>query len=250
MGGLSIFFEEDGLSTTGISLIRINTERIAPPRALWVPFELGRPLGAPNDPAFQRRVLLAAFDLLDEPSGPIIKDFPGDAPETEVALTDDEMEGLVCLIAPPKLPDVNASASELGRDLLGEIRTLAPWYNLAVTRRGRTTVGPSGLGIDAAAKYVTAFIDDQSTPPPRDDIPDGRALKLSYEDLKAYYGEAITMQPGFASAERVEDWLFNETVLGKTMWRLQAVCTASDDEYYRYLSVNSIIPDRQVQKHR
>ena len=58
MGGLSIFFEEAGLSTTGISLIRINTEKVAPPRALWVPFELGRPLGAPSDPAFQRRVLV------------------------------------------------------------------------------------------------------------------------------------------------------------------------------------------------
>jgi hypothetical protein len=29
-----------------------------------VPFELGRPLGVPNDADFQKRVLLAAFDLL------------------------------------------------------------------------------------------------------------------------------------------------------------------------------------------
>lgn len=249
MGGLSIFFEEAGLSTTGISLIRINTEKVAPPRALWVPFELGRPLGAPNDPAFQRRVLMAAFDLLDAPAGPIIADFPDDAPESAIALDEDEMDGLVCLIAPPKLVDKNAPASELGREIMQEIKSLAPWYNLAVTKRGRTTVGPSGLSIDAAAKYLAAFIEDQTIEAPRDDIPAGRVLKLSYEDLKAYYGEAITMQPGFTNSGRVEDWLFNETALGRCMWRLQDVCAASEDEYYRYLSGKSIIPDRQVEKH-
>lgn len=248
MGGLSIFFEEDGLSTIGISLIRINTERIAPPRALWVPFELGRPLGTPNDAEFQKRVLMAAFELLDAPGGPIISDFPDDAPDSESALDDNDMEGLVCLIAPPRLPDKFASASELGRELLQEISSLAPWYNLAITKRERTTVGPSGLKIDAAARFLAAFLADQTTPPPRDDIPAGRALKLSYEDLKAYYGEAITMQPGFGNSGRVEDWIFNETVLGEALWQLQEICSASSDEYYKYLSRNSIIPDRQVVK--
>jgi len=44
-----------------------------------------------------------------------------------------DTDGLVCLISPPKQPDSNPPASELGRDLLEEIRTLAPWYNLAAT---------------------------------------------------------------------------------------------------------------------
>ncbi len=65
MGGLAIIFEEEGLATTQISLIRIHTERTRPPRALWVPFELGRPLGVPNDKPFQTRVLTAALGLLD-----------------------------------------------------------------------------------------------------------------------------------------------------------------------------------------
>ena len=248
MGGLAVFLEEAGLSTTSISLIRINTEKVAPPRALWVPFELGRPLGAPNNPDFQKRVLRGALDLLDAQSGPVLADFPDDAPAASSALSEDEMEGLVRLIAPPKLPDKNAPASELGQALVKEIGTLAPWYNLAVTKRGRTTVGPSGLDITEAGKYLAAFLDDQATPAPRDDIPAGRVLKLSYEDLKAYYGEAITVQPGFDGSGRVEDWLFHETVLGKALWRLQDICAASDDEYYRYLSGKSIIPDRQVEK--
>ena len=62
-------------------LIRPQAENTKPPRALWVPFELGRPFGPPNDPAFQRRVVLAALGMLVEDGGPVrIIDFPDDDP--------------------------------------------------------------------------------------------------------------------------------------------------------------------------
>ena len=72
--------EEEGLPTTQISLVREHTEKIKPPRALWVPFELGRPLGPPNDAAFQKRVLIAALKLLEASGGPVLEDYPEDAP--------------------------------------------------------------------------------------------------------------------------------------------------------------------------
>lgn len=246
MGGLAIVFEEEGLATTEISLIRIHSERTVPPRALWVPFELGRPLGVPNDAAFQKRVMMAAFALLDADSGPILTDYPEDIPESAEAQDEDSMMGMVCPIDLPKPPDASAPTSEIGTALMKEIGSLAPWYDLAVRTRGRTTVGPSGLSIDAAAKYLATFLDDQSIAAPRDDMPAGRVLKLAYEDLKSYYGESITAQPGYNTSKRVEDWLFNETVLGKALWRLRAICRDSDDEYHQYLGRNSIIPDRQI----
>ena len=64
-----------------ISLIRPQTENTKPPRALWVPFELGRPFGPPSDPQFQKRVILAALRLLERSKGPVvIEDFPDDDP--------------------------------------------------------------------------------------------------------------------------------------------------------------------------
>src|SRR5205823_7005082 len=55
-----------------------------PPRALWVPFELGRPFGPPSDPPFQRRVILAALRLLERAGGPvIIEDFTEDDPRAQ-----------------------------------------------------------------------------------------------------------------------------------------------------------------------
>jgi len=64
VSALGHYLEEAGIATVAISLIRPQTEHTKPPRALWVPFELGRPFGPPNDPPFQRRVILAALRLL------------------------------------------------------------------------------------------------------------------------------------------------------------------------------------------
>ena len=81
MSALGHYLEEEGIPTVAISLIRPQTEKTKPPRALWVPFELGRPFGPPSDAAFQKRVILAALRLLERERGPVvIEDFPEDDP--------------------------------------------------------------------------------------------------------------------------------------------------------------------------
>jgi hypothetical protein len=76
--------EAGGIATTSISLIREHTEKIKPPRALFVPFPFGLALGPPGDVDLQHRVLAAALDLLSVPAGPVLCDFPEDsAPDTE-----------------------------------------------------------------------------------------------------------------------------------------------------------------------
>lgn len=71
--------EAAGIATTSISMVREHTEKTKPPRALFVPFPFGYALGRPNDPELQHRVLRAALDLLAEPAGPVLRDFPDDA---------------------------------------------------------------------------------------------------------------------------------------------------------------------------
>ena len=71
--------EANGIATTSISLVREHTEKIKPPRALFVPFPFGHAFGRPNDPALQHRVLHAALDLLNATAGPVLVDFPDDA---------------------------------------------------------------------------------------------------------------------------------------------------------------------------
>ena len=67
--------EYAGITTVSISLLRDITEKIRPPRALFVPFPLGYPLGEPNNPELQTRVIRAAFALLPRTDFPVLETF-------------------------------------------------------------------------------------------------------------------------------------------------------------------------------
>src|ERR1700721_2901202 len=70
VSALAHMLEGRGTPTVAIGLVRPQMEKTPPPRGLWTPFQLGRPLGEPEDSAFQRRVLLQALGLLERRDGP------------------------------------------------------------------------------------------------------------------------------------------------------------------------------------
>ena len=71
--------EEIGISTVSITLVKSITEQVKPPRALAVPYRFGYPLGEPNNPSLQRKIILAALELLqDHQPPPAIVEFTAD----------------------------------------------------------------------------------------------------------------------------------------------------------------------------
>ena len=67
--------EREGVTTVSISLLREVVSVLKPPRALFVPFPMGFPLGAPNDAGLQHRVIAAALKLLERDDTPILAEF-------------------------------------------------------------------------------------------------------------------------------------------------------------------------------
>lgn len=67
--------EYAGITTVSISLLREITEKVQPPRALYVPFPLGYPLEEPNNIELQTRVIEAAFALLPRNDTPVLETF-------------------------------------------------------------------------------------------------------------------------------------------------------------------------------
>lgn len=57
MGLVQRVVEEAGIATVSITQVRKVTERIRPPRALFLKWPFGHALGAPGDTLQQRRVL-------------------------------------------------------------------------------------------------------------------------------------------------------------------------------------------------
>ncbi len=69
--------ERRGIATVCLVLLREIAEKVRPPRALAVPFRHGYPLGRPDDPEGQRKVLEAALKLLHHPGpAPVLAEFP------------------------------------------------------------------------------------------------------------------------------------------------------------------------------
>ena len=235
---LAHFIEEAGVPTTGISLVRPHTEVIKPPRALWVPFELGRPLGPPDDPGFQKRVLMTLLKLLEEKEGPVLEDFPEDEPESE------EITVLACPVNFAREAEETGDTDEMLTALRREMTAMRPWYDMAVNKRQRTTVGVSGIGLDNLGDFIFAFVSGEPPENPRNDIPLSNTLKFAVEDLKSYYNEGITAQPGQANAssKMLQDWFWNETVGGKVLLALKKVCEASSDDMTKMIGAHFIVP--------
>lgn len=183
MCALSYYLEAAGILTTGISLVRENAESLQPPRSLWVPFPLGRPLGKPNDAAFQHRVIHAALLLLTKPAGPVLEHFPEDAPS--VAL-EDAPTCPVSFAAPH--PHNETWAARLRAEQI----QLQPWYELGQRRRkGRSLVGASMNTINEILDQIGDLLDTETLP--TDDL---KWFKLAIEDAKVFYIEALTAHPG------------------------------------------------------
>ena len=207
VGGLGHYLEERGLATTQISLIREHTEIIKPPRALWVPFELGRPFGVPKDSVYQKKVLKHALDLFERSSGPILEDFPDESPYNQ------EMPApVLCPVQFEPRSREQERVSKQVAEFQTEILQLRSWYERAIKTRNRTTAGISGLSIEEVVELVTRFVGDESQDAlmVEEDLVD--RIRMACEDLKAYYFEAVSAQPGQRTdGESFTNWFWGET---------------------------------------
>ena len=219
MGALGHFLERQGIPATGISLVREHTETVRPPRALWVTFKLGRPLGIPDDAPFQRRVVKAALDLLQRTDGPLIADYP------EHVTEEADFTGWACPINLAPRPSDTLAA---------EIDRLAVWYDRAVAARGRTTVGVSGLDMPAAGRLIVQAMDGA--------LPPAQSLKEAIDDLRAYYLEAASAFPDPGTAKTRKTWFWDETILANTLLALQPRLAVSAEPQHRILANLTLIP--------
>jgi hypothetical protein len=235
VSALGHYLEEEGIATVAVVLIRPQAENTKPPRALWVPFELGRPFGPPNDPAFQKRVLLAALGMLVEDGGPVrIIDFPDDDPR---ARRDPAWQ-------PPFMPAAVASgpAASLASRLEAEILLLRGAHRRWMEQYGRSTVGLSGRAIGDGARYVADWLRGKAPPSPRDGFSAPLILRFAVDDLKAYCLEAAGAGAAKPSSRQLTDWFWNETATGTALHVLRELLQRHEDERLRLIVSNFVVP--------
>ncbi|MBT3765093.1 MAG: hypothetical protein HOB79_13410 [Rhodospirillaceae bacterium] len=243
MGGLGHFLERAGFATTQISLVREHTLQINPPRALLTPFELGRPFGAPNEPEFQKRVLVETLNLLTRDKGPVLEEWTEAAPGPKA-----DLEGWTCPVDfGPGMDAVDVNVDPFTA-VMQEIDKLRPWHDTAEKKLGRTTFGIANLELDVIVRYLVDFIEDTDAPLPLSGMPRYQAVKLCIDDLKAFYFESALAQPGVATDFELANWYYAETIVSDMLVRLNSVCAATDDAVLKRMSIRGIIPAHQAHR--
>ena len=200
-----------------------------------MPFQLGRPFGPPGEPAFQRRVVLAAFRLLERKAGPvIIEDFPDDDPREKADPS----------WRPPSLPAVLAerTPSGLAARLDAEIPLLASLYRRWTAEHGRTAVGLSGLPMREIGGYIGEWLQGRDLPSPNDGFSPLLLLRFAADDLKAYCLEAGAAEPGKPSSRQLYDWFWKATAAGAVLVALRDTLLASANDRVKLIAGNFLVP--------
>lgn len=242
MGALAHYLEMEKIPTTQISLIREHTEVIQPPRALWVPFMLGRPLGVPGDPAFQHRVLLAALKLFDFNEGPVLVDFPEDTPDNVPNTDGSSLADLACPVNFSTPDREETDAEKVLTAFAHEMAQFRSWYDLGLEKRDYSTV--VSFSPDAAIGLLSDFVLGNPVQLPENLASPATALRFAAQDLKAVYFEAVMARPDFSMTDPSEfaNWFWHKTAAGNVFRLVKEMCLSSDDQQLRMTGAMLLVP--------
>jgi hypothetical protein len=228
--------ESRGFATTAIGLVRYQMEQVRPPRGLWTPFQLGRPLGEPEDPNFQRRVLMQALALLERKDGPaILEDFPEDPPGW---LDRPGWKPPIPTSAPSPAHETPTAWAET---FAAELASIRPHWEKAQARYGRTTVGLSGQTPEAWPGFIAAFLDGEfPVAPPHETS--ALSLRFLCDDIKALYSEAAQSAGAAPASRQIDDWFWKSTIAGQLLIALRSVAVASNNNALKTVGSRFFVP--------
>ena len=125
----------------------------------------------------------------------------------------------------------------LADQVKAEIKLLKPWHAEHLATRGTTTIqhtGPIEEIVDLLAEYLAPDV-----------TADTSQLKQAAEDLKAFYNEAATSQPGTASAKDLENWYWQQTRAGDLVRAIKSCHQSSEDGRLKLTAGFLLVPGAQ-----
>ena len=200
MSTLAHVLEENGLATVALGIIEDQIRSTAPPRGLFVDFPLGRPLGKPNDAAFQQGVIDRALSLLDA-TGPLVEAF-------DKAIIDDGSV-LACTMPPIDDPDAHPAVAEA--------RGLRAAYNRTVAAHDGRIGAHRVVEPDDVPAAIESFIRvAEGTPWKEAGIP-GIPARVTMDIRDYYEAAAMSLADHTPNAFEATRWFLRETETAKVI---------------------------------
>jgi hypothetical protein len=220
--------EEKGLVTVALSLIREHTEKVKPPRAVYVPFPLGLPVGHPGNVPEQQAVLDLAFSTLDAVSVPVLLDYRDDTAAEEGG-------------SPLQASEIDPNEQARAANFATEVTLMRRYWEQHLAATGRTGVGLSKVPpqrFRGVVRFLEALLTDQTADSDErpTDMPKPMFIRTSLEDLRVMYSEARLQTHPHESSQDRQRWLLGSTALGLMLRRLRDTFDASDDPQLKALA--------------
>ena len=191
------------MATVAIGSIRGQIYGTAPPRGLFCDFPLGRPLGVPGGPAFQRRVMERAFAMLERRE-PAVEDY-------EVVIEDAESQPLACPLPARMDPDAHPA--------IDEAKGLRPAYERAIAKYGNRAGAVRLLDADSIPAAIEAFIRVAEGHPWKQAGIPGIPARVS-QDIRGYYEmAAMEIADHTPAAWAGYRWFRDQTKTGEVMMK-------------------------------
>lgn len=76
------------------------------------------------------------------------------------------------------------------------------------------------------------------------------ALNFAVDDLKAYYYEAVSAQPGkgLPDASALESWFWQQTAVSRILFQINELCLESNDKMMQLVGKILLIPSSQAHR--
>ncbi len=233
MSVLAHVFERAGLATTLVALVYDHALGQKPPRAVWVPYWYGRTFGAPNQPDLQMRVLRAALDLLDRPSGPVLETYEEEPPPT----ADPDAWSPSWDIEPV---DEAISDAELALRFRHDLSVLAPLHAEATRAHGWSTFGLAGLSFQELEEIFVSYL----LKGPTDNIPKRErafVIKHGSQDLTDAFSQTAAYLGGDAPFA-IRRWYWTRSSFGLVMRRIGEALHDDPDAKTRVAADGLFVP--------
>ena len=198
----------------------------------------------PNDAGFQTRVLKHALRLLEAKSGPVLEDFPEDVPDIKSAT--DQVLQVACPVNFNIKKEPLSSRDRLLESFSLEFFQIKTWHDLALSKTNRTTTGVSGFSPEAALAFISAYVKGEEL-----NISDSLSdsLRMVAEDIKAFYLEGLSAQPGQPTdSTSLADWFWGETYAALVINEVRKISLTQESDMMKLLGTLLLVPRNQMHR--
>ena len=135
----------------------------------------------------------------------------------------------------------------LAIELKQEITFLQSWYQESVRNfKGRRLDGLTTHSPMEIIDFLISFSGDPNMKKHLSNQPIIYSLKLTSDDLKYFYFQSEMARPTNISDNQLENWFYGETLAGKLLINIRAICLGHENEVLQLIGRTNFVPNSML----